>query len=127
MTDFQIYQSDSQTKVELKNVSLVKNRYGYCLNITYRVENDREILAVNLPCLHLPIRTDILTISREHDMYFNGDYTANIGFGDLNLKASGIGGSGPAFTITVIEEKTKEMTLEEIEKKLGHKVKIVNK
>ena len=32
-----------------------------------------------------------------------------------------------AFTVKTIKTKTKEMTLEEIEKKLGHKVKIVNK
>ena len=34
--------------------------------------------------------------------------------------------NGCRFTLTTIEEKPQEMTLSEIEKKLGHKVKIVS-
>lgn len=35
--------------------------------------------------------------------------------------------NGDYFTLTVVKEKTHEMTMEEIEKKLGYKVKIVSK
>lgn len=35
--------------------------------------------------------------------------------------------TGELFNITLIEEKVQEMTIEEIEKKFGHKIKIVSK
>jgi hypothetical protein len=51
-------------------------------------------------------------------------HTADIGFGDMQLLPDD---DGNAYYVRVLETKTKEMTLDEIEKKLGHKVKIVNK
>ena len=112
--------------VELKDVKLVKNSYGYCLNLTYRVEDSTEIRDFNIPCMCLPIVHNRFKIRTERDGYYE-DYTANVGLGDMKMMPSGIGGAGPRYTITTVKTKTKEMTLDEIEKKLGHKVKIVNK
>ena len=51
-------------------------------------------------------------------------YLCSFGLGDLSLYSDD---DGYLYHEKIIEEKTKEMTLEEIEKKLGHKVKIVSK
>ena len=48
----------------------------------------------------------------------------DVGFGPARLD---VDADGHAYYERVIKTKTKEMTLEEIEKELGHKVKIVNK
>lgn len=118
--------SQKDEKVELKDVKLVKNSYGYCLDMTYRVEDEAEIREFNIPCLRLPIFKDRFLIRNEWGDCFNR-YTADVGFGEARM----LGGDGcecnPCYTMKTIETKTKEMTLDEIEKKLGHKVKIVNK
>ena len=57
--------------------------------------------------------------------YFGDDCTIDMGFGPCMVTKGGR--ANVYFTETVIEEKTHEMTLDEIEKKLGYKVKIVNK
>jgi hypothetical protein len=113
-------------KVELRDVKLIKNNYGYCLNLTYRVEDNTQIRDFNIPCLHLPISFKRFMIRTERDQFFE-NYVADVGFGNMNMLPGSIGCDSPAYTIKTIKEKTKEMTLEEIEKKLGHKVKIVNK
>lgn len=112
-------------EVELKDVKLVKNGYGYCLNITYRVEDDKKVQDFNIPRLQLPIVSNRFRIRTERDGYYE-DYVADIGLGEMKMLPTYGTGGGPRYTITTAKTKTKEMTLDEIEKKLGHKVKIVN-
>lgn len=113
-------------KVELKDVKLIKNSYGYCLDMTYRVEDDTEIREVHIPYLQLPISPHIFEIRNDWDEY-SSFYVADVGFGPMRMFGTVAKDKGETFIIKVIKEKTKEMTLAEIEKKLGHKVKIVNK
>jgi hypothetical protein len=118
--------SKKDEKVELKDVKLIKNKYGYCLDLTYRVEDDKEIREFNIPSLRLPIDENRFVIRNEHSEYYN-NYFADIGFGLRRMFGTDGCDRNPCYTIKTIETKTKEMTLDEIEKKLGHKVKIVNK
>jgi hypothetical protein len=119
--------SQKDEKVELKDVKLVKNSYGYCLDMTYRVEDKAEIREFNIPCLRLPINNDRFRIRTTGDGPYLS-YIADVGFGQQAMMPSGAGlNDRVRYTIKTIETKTKEMTLAEIEKKLGHKVKIVNK
>ena len=115
--------STEYNKVELKNVALKKHdMYGYCLDVTYRVERSEDIVDVNIPWVRLPIMNDYLTIKTERFPHCSVVST-NFGLGELEV----IHNIGEAvYTIKTIKTKTKEMTLEEIEKKLGHKVKIVS-
>ena len=113
-------------KVELKDVKLVKNSYGYCLDMTYRVEDDAMVREVHIPYLQLPISPYIFEIQNDWDEYCSF-YTADVGFGPMRMFGTVVKDKGECYNIKVIKEKTKEMTLAEIEKKLGHKVKIVNK
>lgn len=113
-------------KAELKNVKLVENSYGYCLDITYRVEDDKEVREFNIPCLQLPLNPHTFKIRNDCDEYSNF-YIADVGYGPMKMFGTVARDRGECYTIKVLETKTKEMTLEEIEKKLGHKVKIINK
>lgn len=50
----------------------------------------------------------------------------NIGFGYLPLDFATVDGADIMFKDTILEEKYTEMTMDEIEKQLGYKVKIVS-
>lgn len=115
-----------KAKVELKNVKLIKNCYGYCLDVTYHIEDDAKIQELHIPYLQLPINSSKITIRNDWDPYYNR-YTADVGLREVKMFGTVSENAGECFTIKTIKEKTKEMTLEEIEKKLGHKVKIVNR
>ena len=120
------FTGDRGGKVELKNVKLIKNSYGYCLDVTYHIEDDAEIRELHIPYLQLPLSLDRIKIRNEQSKYYNL-YTAECGLSEVKMFGTVAADMGECFTIKTIKEKTKEMTLEEIEKKLGHKVKIVNK
>ena len=95
---------------ELMDVKINKsdNKYVLCLTYKYHDEygNTHETVIDNVP---LPLYNHVDAI------------TINVGFGEQDVR--------PDFTYIdrIVEYATKEMTIEEIENKLGHKVKIVNK
>lgn len=113
---------------ELMDVKINKsdNRYVLCLTYKYHDEygNTHERVINNVP-LPLYNHVDNITINEtqasEPVLYFCMHKTINVGFGEQDVR--------PDFTYIdrIVEYATKEMTIEEIENKLGHKVKIVNK
>lgn len=109
--------------VELKKVKLVKNTWGYFLDMTYQVETPAKIEEIHLPMVRLPINTKRFILKTD-DGFLRPTAVADVGFGIANLYQNK---DRVYYTIETKEIKTKEMTLEEIEEKLGHKVKIVNK
>lgn len=66
----------------------------------------------------------IISCLKRDSMFRGCDYEINLGFGDLKGFAYD---SDKLVTEVLIKERVEEMTIEEIEKKLGYKVKIVNK
>jgi len=123
LNKYSVHQT-KDTKVDLTNVALKKNFYGYCLDVKYRIETPERVEECHIPCVYLPISSKGFEITTEDDWGMGVDRTVNIGFGNMNLMPDK---DGNTYYIKSIKEKTKEMTLEEIEKKLGHKVKIVNR
>jgi hypothetical protein len=121
-----IFGGTDNAKVELKNVKLVKNSYGYCLDVTYHIEDDAEIRELHIPYLQLPLNHNYIKIRNDWCSSYNR-YTAEFNLSEARMFGTISETAGECFTIKTIKTKTKEMTLEEIEKKLGHKVKIVNK
>ena len=119
-----IYTSGHGDNVELLNLKLNTDALGYFLTAKYRIENERSIYELDFPKIRMPVRLDHIAVERN-----DYDYPAvkiDLGFGYLPV--IGDGGENPVyFTETVIEEKVHEMTMDELEKKLGYKVKIVNK
>ena len=108
---------DSSSTVEIENMEVekVKSGYGndYFLNVSIITDNKyrklRYTTKLKLPLR--PIETSI-NVSRW------GATTLNLGFGELVCVGEP--------KIDVILEKKQDMTLEEIEKELGYKVRIVN-
>lgn len=108
-------------EVDLIELTLAKDGLGYYLSPRYRVETSRDIKEIYIPKARL--RIDGHQIMVEHDSRIN-NYITDLGFGKMNLYADD---KGHVYYETIVEEKTKEMTLEEIEEQLGHKVKIITK
>ena len=122
---FMFEPSNDKQKVTLKNVKLHKDdTWGYYLDVTYIIETLEDIREVNFPKLRLPIKSDSIIINRKiDDMYYiHSNVFADIGFGEQQLLTK----DGSYYTVKLLKTKTKEMTLSEIEKQLGHTVKIVN-
>lgn len=115
--------------IKLTNVILRKeyNSDEYTLDLTYTLDSPTMVQELHIPKVVIPLNTNLIKINRYDDFqccHITQDYFVDLGFGEMRLSPDV---NGAAFTIKTVKEKTKEMTLEEIEKKLGHKVKIVSK
>lgn len=103
---------------KLRNVTLYKDRHNYCLRTEYTytdsLGNIRELV---IPKVVLPISNcPQINYNKWEDI----PRSINLGFGDLPVYDEFI------VTDNIVEYAVKEMTLEEIEEKLGHKVKIIS-
>lgn len=112
---------------ELMDVKINKsdNRY-YVLCLTYKYHdeygNTHERVIDNVPLpLYNHLDNIIIKETQASGLFLDFCKTINVGFGEQDVS--------PDFTYIdrIVEYATKEMTIEEIENKLGHKVKIVNK
>lgn len=106
--------------VEDINISFNQNIHQYVIDISYR-DTDREgnVDIISIRDLPIPI-FNYPNITHNFDLC-GCDTKVDLGFGDLDFHPK----------LTRMESRriytvTKEMTLEEIEKKLGYKVKIVS-
>jgi hypothetical protein len=98
----------------------------YSLDLTYVLDSPTMTQELHIPRIAIPLNPNNIKIKADCDCVVGAPvrYYADLGFGEMKLLPDK---NGAAFTITTIEEKPKEMTLDEIEKKLGYKVKIVSK
>ena len=123
--------------VELKECELYEDVGRRFLKLVYEYETDRGIYQLIIPQVGLNIPTGHLPIIQRSDFMVSPWYTY-VKFNGIQLPiepTSGetIGKDGKPYKyenathlIKVIEEKQCEMTIEEIEKNLGYKVKIVS-
>jgi hypothetical protein len=97
---------------------------GWCLRAVYKREDDTGIYEVTVPKIHLPtmngpvIKTPICICDR-----YSEPPTIDLGFGDLNMLKDE---TGHLYYEKLVKEKIHNMTLDEIEKKLGFKVRVVS-
>lgn len=113
----------SDVEIKLEKVEFVKdNQFGsdeYYLDVTYTATSKLRKMEYNFPRVKLPFSN---YFSRDMNDY--GEDTVNFGFGDLVMCTDE---KYPyKYTTKIVEEYEQEMTLEEIEKALGYKVKIVD-
>lgn len=131
------YCNSAYAKVELTDLVLKTDVNGcYYLGAKYRIENENSIRELHIPKMFLNVRPNnvIIRHAQESSEFPNADGLyelclrpeVNIGFGYMPL-AYEDPRNKIFYTETVIEEKTHEMTLDDIEEKLGYKVKIVSK
>lgn len=126
---YNAYNLGNAKEVKLTKFTLEKDDRGYYLAATYRVEDEHAIREIDIPKIRLGLDAKRVSIRSEHDPYACHRVSyANLGFGELPLDfAVNKDGHAYLYTEKILEEKYTEMTLDEIEKKLGHKIKIVNK
>ena len=110
---------DSQN-VEDINISFNKDINSYVIDISYR-HTDRVGNVDIISIRDLPITINPYPIVNRNVSCYECETSINLGFGSLDFY--------PGITseeIRRIHTVTKEMTIEEIEEKLGYKIKIVN-
>lgn len=95
------------------------------LVVTYEVEkrNGTYRRIIDIP-IYFEDSPKFVSYVRRDSMFRGCDYEINLGFGDLKGFAYD---RDKLVTEILIKERAEEMTIEEIERKLGYKVKIVNK
>lgn len=116
----------------LKSVALLKDTLcskngRYFLGLTYEFEDAQEnVHEVYISRVPLPIYDQGIPEIKCKSVYTMGSYinagpSIDVGYGDVDLPGD------YAVIDTIVKYGIKEMTLEEIEEKLGHKVKIVSR
>lgn len=106
---------------KLMDVKLNKYDYGYSLTLTYQGKDDKGNIHEKV-FKHVPL--PLLNYPKDMSYYLSTDpnqseMRIDFGFGSISLSLN------TEIIDRIVEYATKEMTLEEIEKKLGYKVKIV--
>lgn len=104
---------DTKMACDIENMKLIEEDGKYLLDISILVKSRFETGRYNVMAM-LPIGSSNFSISEDP---YTGK-TINIGFGNLPC----IGG----MVYETIEKKEQIMTLEEIENKLGYKIKLVS-
>ena len=117
------YKEDCPNNVKLDLIDLTLNRdgIGYYLSPKYRLETERSVREIYIPKARLKVNFHHLAVDLDA---FTNTYRCNLIPGGLDLYADP---DGHMYYDTVVEEKVYELSLEEIEKRLGYKVKIVTK
>lgn len=120
--------------IKLTNVELKKDEMtgGYYLDVTYEYEDNRGYYEMHFPHARLPFyEKDMPTLNRGMGIGWYSD-SPNVSLYDNTLQLA----KGKSkheekgeyyYTIKTLKEKHHEMTLEEVEKKLGYKIKLVTK
>lgn len=114
-------------KIQMRDVNLYKDSTDnqYYLSITYTVEIEEAIYEYHIPKVLLPISySDDPIFFRCPVIRYGADETyVDIGFGKLLVVPNK---DHMHYTCVKIKDKTKKMTLKEIEKKLGYKIELVS-
>ena len=124
-------------KITIKNAKLYEKRGKFYIDVTYFRETDAEVQEIHIPKLYIPLvnssgglyiytdwMDDYIGASTRKTVYCLNHFYPECGEHGLRICEND---DGAPYTIRVIEKKTQEMTIEEIEKKLGYKIKVVAK
>lgn len=126
------YPFNTDTHVRLENIRFYEEREqlsentsvrNFYLEVSYLCENEKEVRQVVYPKIELPI----IQNSIPEIEYVGFEPSIDFGFGPLNLKNTDINGQQCYVYSDQVKTKTIDMTVEEIEAKLGHKIRIVAK
>lgn len=122
-------------KSKLKDLELLwdPDYKEYFLRAVYEVEDERSVRELIIPHIVLPIaiKPNIINKSESESGRHYEKMSINVGFGSTLARTCGVyipeHGSieNVCYVERVVKEKTQEMTIEEIEEKLGYKIKIV--
>lgn len=122
---------------KLTNIELVEDDGQYYLSVEYLIEDANRIEKITIPRVEIPFNSKVMPeLTEEYNEPDCGIGTfgerlfiprvnryIRTGYGNT-MRIAKV--DGVSYTIETIKEKEHEMTIEEIEKKLGYKVKIVS-
>lgn len=114
-------------KCELTNLTLNCDESGYYLSARFEVEDKHSLREAVIPKIRLTIQPDKVILAHTDSDREDRRTHIDLGFGYMPLEYGEVEGQRRLYSEKVLKENVTEMTLDEIEKKLGHKIKIVNK
>lgn len=117
-------------KHELKDIQLFEENGQYYLKLKYIIENDHRVEELEIPKVCLRFNKNFYpNLNYRRDAYkYQEECDLCTGFGSMKVLPGETSEANHVFyTVKLIEEKPVEMSVSEIEKKLGYKIKIVNK
>jgi hypothetical protein len=124
-------------KHELKNIELFEEKGQYYLKLKYLLEDDHAVEELEIPRVEIPFNAnhypELISYEELGGCRITSPTRAcrlNVGSSLKELplhldKTSSSSGFRVFYTVNTIKEKRKEMTVSEIEKMLGYKIKIV--
>lgn len=108
----------------VKDLQLYKEDNKYYLSAIFNHEDMIGKYEMHVPKIKLPISSN-RSLNHEVETSFGKPlHTVIVDFGFGGLYAEPFTDEDHFFTLTCLEEKVHEMTLDEIEKKLGYKIKL---
>lgn len=117
---------------KLKKAKIYKENDQYYFNLTYEYEDEKGIHERTIPkirfpytLIHIPFINSHISVCEDCRRYIDIDDELEVL--DTNEYIDGTKCTGIYSIDKLIKPKVHEMTLEEIEKKLGYSVKIVSK
>lgn len=118
-----------EAKHELKNIELFEEKGQYYLKLKYIIEDERRIKELEFPKVGIPFNKNVYPNVDTHWSYANRSCSLRAGCYGVESLPILPGETSEAnhvyYTEKTIKEKQTEMTIAEIEKKLGYKIKIV--
>jgi hypothetical protein len=108
----------------ITDLKLYKENGAYYLSASICHEDNRGVYEISIPRVKLPVSQDIELCNTTEHSYWSNKTTVSLNFGLGKLYAEPFNDDGSYFVINQVEEKVHEMTLAEIEKELGYKIKL---
>lgn len=125
---------EKEIKLGVEKVALYEEDEGYYLRISIIVKEGNKLCRRTYPKVSLGTFLQDMSIREENKMSlysFDASHKLIIDGNEFMLKPGRMVDDDTSYKYTVkselIHEEVKEMTIEEIEKKLGYKVKIIGK
>lgn len=110
-------------KIDIKDAKIDYVNDNYYLNLTYLCEDERGVYERNYPRIHIPIpKHGLPFVDKTFEYGCVPRATMRLGSEEFDLHADE---NGNIITETIIKPKIHELSISDIEKKLGYKIKIV--
>lgn len=108
-------------KIKVENARLYEEDGKFYIDVTYLYEDDEVVKRIRFPKIRIPVEL----FKGSNYRVFLSSSTYYVKLGGYNLFAER-NKDGVCYIEEIVEERPIEMTLDELEKKLGHKIKIIN-
>lgn len=115
------------TKSILEKCELVEEAGQFYLKLVYIIDDDARIRRITIPKAKLPLnRSFVPEVSSEYRSIrdFNKSFFVRAGYDNCILPLESV--EGVCYKEEILKEKTRKLTVSEIERKLGYKIEIVS-